>query len=80
MENRNELLRRAEDLCRRCEKSGSVTHTAFLTPAERVELEAWARHNASCRVLFCGGAEESERCVAFFLPDWMDEESFDPAE
>ena len=46
MENRNELLRRAEDLCRRCEKSGSVTHTAFLTPAERAELESWARDPA----------------------------------
>ena len=44
MEDYKELLRRAEDLSRRCEKSGSVTHTAFLTPAERTELESWARH------------------------------------
>lgn len=80
MENHNELLRRAEDLCRRCEKSGGVTHTAFLTPAERAELESWARHNASCCVLFCGGGAESERCAAFFLPDWMDEESFEAEE
>ena len=79
MENHNELLRRAEDLARRCERTGGVTHTAFLTPAERYELESWARR-ASCRVLFCGGVEESERCAAFFLPDWLEEESFDPAE
>ena len=79
MENHNELLRRAEDLSCRCERTGGVTHTAFLTPAERYELESWARR-ASCRVLFCGGGEESERCAAFFLPDWLEEESFDPAE
>lgn len=38
MEN-DELIRRAEDLCRRCEKTASVTHTAFLTPAEQFALE-----------------------------------------
>ena len=78
MEN-NELLRRAEDLRGRCERSGSVTHTGFLTPAERMELEHWARRTADCRVLFSGGRPECERTVCFFLPDWLAEEDFDPA-
>jgi len=80
MENNNELLRRAEDLAGRCERTGSVTHTAFLTPAERCELENWAKRHAPCRVLFHGGGAESERCAAFFLPDWLEEESFEAAE
>lgn len=79
MEDYKELLRRAEDLSRRCEKSGSVTHTAFLTPAERTELESWARHGG-VRVVFAGGGAESERRAAFFLPDWMEEEAFDPSD
>ncbi len=80
MEDYKELLRRAEDLARRCEKSGSVTHTSFLTPAERCELEGWAKHNALCRMLFHGGGKDCERCAAFFLPDWLEEESFEPSE
>ena len=64
MEDYKELLRRAEDLARRCEKSGSVTHTSFLTPAERCELEGWAKHNALCRMLFHGGGKDCERCAA----------------
>ena len=79
MEN-NELLRRAEDLRGRCERSGSVTRTGFLTPAERMELENWARRRADCRVLFSGGRPECERTVCFFLPDWLGEEDFDPGE
>ena len=79
MENCKELLRRSEDLARRCEKSGQLTHTAFLTPAERAELEDWARHGAA-RVVFSGGGPDYERCAAFFLPAWMEEASFDPAD
>ena len=79
MEN-NELLRRAEDLRERCARSGSVTRTGFLTPAERMELEHWARRTADCRVLFFGGGADCERTVCFFLPDWLAEEDFDPAE
>ena len=80
MEDYNELLRRAEDLSARCERSGSVTHTAFLTPAERYELQNWANRHRDCRVLFHGGADDCERCVAFFLPDWMEEDYFSPEE
>ena len=60
MEN-NELYRRAEDLLERCGKSGSVTHTSFLTPAERYKLENWAKHRADCRIVFHGGGIDCER-------------------
>ena len=79
MEN-NELFRRAEDLLERCGKSGSVTHTSFLTPAERYKLEAWAKHRADCRIVFHGGGIDCERTAAFFLPDWMEEDYFRPEE
>lgn len=74
-----ELIRRAEDLARRCEKSGSVTHSVFLTPAEQYALQQW-RPAADCTVRFHGGVENCERAAAFFLPDWMDPADFDPSE
>ena len=73
MEN-NELLRRAEDLRRRCERSGTVTMTGFLTPAERSQLQAWARQRPDCRLVFSGGREGCERTAAFFLPYDREEE------
>lgn len=74
-----ELIRRAEDLARRCERSGSVTHSVFLTPAEQYALRNW-RPNADCAVVFHGGVADAERAAAFFLPEWMDETDFDPGE
>ena len=78
MEN-HELTRRAEDLWERCGRSGTVTHTGFLSPAERFQLQGWARHSGA-RLLFAGGWEDAERTAAFFLPDWLEEEQFDSAE
>ena len=74
-----ELIKRAEDLASRAEKTGSVTHTAFLTPAEQYLLRSF-RPRADCSVVFSGGVEGAERQCAFFLPDWMDEADFDPTE
>ena len=73
MEN-SELLRRAEDLLRRCEKNGVLTATNFLTPAERFRLERWAKTQPGCRMVFSGGHPDCERTVGFFLPDWLDAE------
>ena len=75
----DELIRRAEDLSRRCEKTASVTHTAFLTPAEQFALEKWARESG-CNMLLTGGASGCERRAAFFLPFYMDKDSFDASE
>lgn len=61
-------------------RSGSVTHTGFLSPAEQFQLDRWARSRPDCRLLFHGGGPDCERAAAFFLPDWMEEDAFDPAE
>lgn len=79
MEN-DELIRRAEDLWRRCEKTGSVTHTAFLTPAEQYAVQAWAATMPDCRLLLSGGAAGCERAAAFFLPFYMSQDEFDAGE
>lgn len=79
-ESNEELLKRAEDLSRRCRKTVSVTHTGFLTPAEVFAIEQWAKRGADCAVLLRGGAEDAERKCAFFLPDWMEEDGFDLSE
>ena len=75
MEN-EEILKRARDLARRAEKRGVPTNTGFLTPAERYALE----HDPALRdasMLFSGGYPEAERTMAFFLPDWMEEDGPD---
>ena len=79
MEN-NELLKRAEDLCRRCDRTASVTMTGFLTPAERYFLEQHTKRMADCKAVFSGGGAECERTVCFFLPEYMEEEYFDVSE
>ncbi|MBQ6926921.1 MAG: RNA-binding protein [Oscillospiraceae bacterium] len=75
MEN-EEILKRARDLARRSEQRGVPTNTGFLTPAERYALE----HDPALRsaaMVFEGGYPEAERTMAFFLPDWMEEDGLD---
>lgn len=79
MEN-DELIKRAEDLRARCEKQSTVTHTAFLTPAEQYVLEKWAKYSPDCNMILFGGHEECERKAAFFLPYYMEKEDFEPSE
>ena len=78
MEN-NKLIRRAEDLSVRCQRSGILTHSGFLSPAEQYKIETWVGRSGA-RLLLHGGGEACERAAAFFLPDWMEEDAFDPAE
>lgn len=73
----DELLRRVDDLARRAEQAGILTSTGFLSPAGQA---AAAQRSRGARLLFCGGDAECERRAAFFLPEWMREEDFDPAE
>ncbi len=75
---KHELLKRAEDLLSRGSRSSTLTHTGFLSPAEQFALESWASRTPDCRMLMHGGGEDCERRAAFFLPDWMEEESFPP--
>lgn len=74
-----EILKRAEDLARRCEGRGVPTNTGFLTPAERYALE----HDPALRmanIVFHGGYPDAERTMAFFLPDWMEPDALDISE
>lgn len=75
----HDLLRRAEDLLERCERTCAVTSTGFLTPAEVLQLQNWAKRRG-CTLLLTGGAENTERKVGFFLPDWLTPEEFDTGE
>lgn len=78
MDNKD-LCKRLDDLAARCDRSGSVTATAFLTPAEQYAAQNH-RPGADCRMVLHGGVDGAERACAFFLPDWMDDAGFDPAE
>ncbi len=77
---RNELIRRAEDLLDRCERAGMTTATGFLTPAEQYELRQWALRRSDCRLALSGGGADCERRAAFFLPFWMEEAELDVSE
>ena len=74
-----DLLRRAADLAERCERTATVTSTAFLTPAEQYALTNWASRR-DCTLVLHGGGEGCERRAAFFLPFYLAAEDFDPAE
>ena len=75
-----ELIRRADDLAERCCRTASVTASGFLTPAEVFCLRSRRFAGGDCTLLLRGGHADAERCVAFFLPDWMDPDSFDESE
>ena len=78
MEN-NELLKRARDLAERCERSGTVCVSGFLSPAEQHELQTRLGY-IPCGLVFHGGGEACERAAAFFLPDYMTEDMLDVSE
>lgn len=75
-----ELLRRAQDLAERCERTATVTGTGFLTPAQQYALQAWARRGTENAFLLLGGSDSAERKAGFFLPYWQSAEAFDPEE
>ena len=75
MEN-SELIKRAEDLARRCERSGKVCATGFLSPAEQYEIQSLLGH-IDCKLVFSGGTEGRERRAAFFLPEYMEEDELE---
>ena len=77
---KTERIKRGEDLQARCARSRKVTHTHFLTPAEQYEFETGLWRDPGCTLLFHGGAADCERCIAFFLPDYLTPEEFCPDE
>ena len=78
MEN-SELLKRARDLAERCERSGTVCVSGFLSPAEQHELQTRLGY-IPCGLVFHGGGDNCERAAAFFLPDYMTEDMLDVSE
>ncbi len=64
-----ELLRRAEDLSRRSIRKWEITHTGFLTPAEKLLLKRQFRPEPGCIMSFQGGYKDAERSVAVFCPE-----------
>ena len=78
MEN-SELLKRARDLAERCERSGTVCVSGFLSPAEQYEIQTRLGY-IPCGLVFHGGGEACERAAAFFLPDYMTEDMLDLSE
>ena len=78
MEN-SELLKRARDLAERCERSGTVCVSGFLSPAEQYELQTRLGY-IPCGLVFHGGGDNCERAAAFFLPDYMTEDMLDVSE
>ena len=73
-----DLIRRAEDLSRRCEKQAAITSTGFLTPAEQAELTAWAARSPEVTLQLFGGQPGCERQAAFFLPSYFPPETLEP--
>jgi RNA-binding protein YlmH len=76
MEDR-EFTKRVDDLRDRAERRGIVTRTGFLTPAEQYALQ---QYYAGDVLVLTGGQAGCERQAAFFLPEHMAAEDFDPAE
>ena len=77
----SDLIKRANDLASRCDRSSCVTMTAFLTPAEQQEIESRGSFpGGDCSLFLFGGAKDCERRVCFFLPYYLDRESFDASE
>ena len=74
-----ELRRRLEDDWSLCNKRGQITHTDFLRPEELEETEPYLLKRG-IRFLTNGGYLGAEKQAIFFLPDWMEEEQFNPSE
>jgi len=77
MQNK-ELQHRAEELWRRSVDRSIVTHTNFLTPAEQYTLERLPYLRSA--LYLWGGFPDAERRIAFFLPEYLIAEDFDPSD
>ena len=75
-----EFEKRISDLARRSIKTGRVTNTWFLTPAEKYFLEQRRDLYQGCLLRFFGEEYGCERTAAFFVPDYMEGEEPEYAE
>ncbi len=72
------LFSRILDKADRCRTRSTPEYTDFLTPAEQADVQDALRFYGDLRYVFCGGYENAERKICFFLPDWMEEEFLTP--
>ncbi len=77
---KDELIKRLEELGERAEKYSSVTDSVFLTPAESYKAEKHFKNRADVKLCMFGGHESCERKKAFFLPFYMETEDVDFSE
>ena len=69
------LLSRVLDKLELARTRNVPSHTGFLSPQERVSVEALLNASGHPRHLFFGGFEGAERCICAFLPDWQEPEA-----
>ncbi len=68
------LLARVLDKYEQSRQRNMPTHTAFLSPAEQAAAsDLLAAAGIRSGFVFGGGAEETERKMLFFLPEWQEE-------
>lgn len=74
------LLARVLDQQQRAEQRGVPTHTGFLSPAQQAESADLLMAAAPGQGVLFGGYPDAERKLWAFLPDWLDEETWQQGE
>ncbi len=72
------LLARVLDKQLECERKGIQTCTVFLSERERILAERLAALSGGASHVTDGGYEGAERRAMIFLPEWLDEYSYEP--
>ena len=74
------LLARVLDQQQRADQRGVPTHTGFLSPAEQAVSADLLMAAAPKQGVLFGGYPEAERKLWAFLPDWLEEETWQESE
>ena len=74
------LLARVLDQWQRAEQRGVPTHTGFLSPAEQAVSADLLMAAAPGQGILAGGYPDAERRLWAFLPDWLEEETWQQGE
>lgn len=74
------LLARVLDQQQRAEQRGVPTHTGFLSPAEQAQSADLLMAAAPRQGVLFGGYPEAERKLWAFLPDWLEEATWQDGE
>ena len=74
------LLARVLDQWQRAEQRGVPTHTGFLSPAKQAVSADLLMAAAPGQGILAGGYPDAERRLWAFLPDWLEEETWQQGE